>query len=497
MRLSSPPGPTASRETRTIARWDKLFRQVTVVDGSGEAGFTADVALAGDRIAAVEASLGGAAAEVIDGAGRVLAPGFIDVHTHDDRAALDATLSLPKVSQGVTTVVVGNCGISLAPSPLRDGGEVIAPINLLGKAADFAFPRFADYRARVEAAPGPVNVAALVGHMTLRARALDKLERPATQAEIAAMRADLAEALQAGALGLSTGLAYPPSRYAPTSEIVALARDVAAAGRLFTTHMRDEANGVVASVAETISIARESGVRTLISHHKCCGEGNFGLSATTLAMIAEARETLSIDLDLYPYTASSTVLLASFAKQSSKVTVSWSDSHPEMAGRDVAEIAAEWGCDEATAMERLRPGGGIYHQMDEKDLRRILTFPPSLVGSDGLPHDRRPHPRLWGTFPRVLGHYARERGDLSLEQAVAKMTGRTAKVLGLTERGFVRPGHHADLVLFDPATVIDRATYDDPEEPAAGIDMVLVNGAVTYAAGAMTDHRPGRFLAAP
>jgi N-acyl-D-amino-acid deacylase len=373
---------------------------------------------------------------------------------------------------------------------------VIAPINLLGKAEDFAFPRFADYRRAVEEQPGPVNVAALVGHMTLRARALDELERPATADEIAAMRADLAEALEAGALGLSTGLAYPPSRYAPTSEVIALARDVAAAGRLFTTHMRDEANGVVASVAETISIARESGVRTLISHHKCCGEGNFGLSATTLAMIAEARETLAIDLDVYPYTASSTVLLPSFAKQSSKVTVSWSDREPQMAGRDLAEIAAEWGCDQAAAMARLRPGGGIYHQMDENDLVRILRFPPSLVGSDGLPHDKRPHPRLWGTFPRVLGHFARERGDLTLAQAVAKMTGQTAQVLGLKERGFVKPGHHADLVLFDPATVLDRATYDDPEEPAAGIDMVLVNGQVTYEGGAMTEKRPGQFLAA-
>ncbi|MEO3430884.1 D-aminoacylase [Pelagibius sp. CAU 1746] len=468
---------------------------MTVVDGSGAAGFAADVAVAGGRIAAVERGLAGEAAEVVEGAGRVLAPGFIDVHTHDDRAALDAAASFPKVSQGVTTVVVGNCGVSLAPSPLRDGNEVIAPINLLGKAADFAYPRFADYRRWVEETPGPVNVAALVGHMTLRARTMDRMERPATAAEIEAMRADLAEALEAGALGLSTGLAYPPSRFAPTSEIVALARDVAAAGRLFTTHMRDEAGGVVASVAETISIARQSGVRTLISHHKCCGEGNFGLSATTLAMIAEARETLSIDLDLYPYTASSTVLMERTVKESRKVTLAWSDSHPDMAGRDLAEIAAEWGCDVITALERLRPGGAVYHQMDENDLVRILTFPPSLVGSDGLPHDKRPHPRLWGTFPRVLGHYVRERGDLSLEQAVAKMTGQTAKVLGLAERGLVKPGHHADLVLFDPDTVIDRATYDDPEEPAAGIDMVLVNGAVTYEKGTMTENRPGRFLA--
>ena len=427
----------------------------------------------------------------------MLAPGFIDVHTHDDRAALDAQTIFPKVSQGVTTVVVGNCGVSLAPSPVRENGEVIAPINLLGKPADFAFPRFADYRRYIEDRPTAVNVAALVGHMTLRARALrDHLDRPATAAEIETMREDLAEALDAGALGLSTGLAYPPSRYAPTSEVVALAKDVAAAGRLFTTHMRDEAGGVVSSVAETISIARDSGVRTLISHHKCCGEANFGLSTTTLAMIEEARGDLHLDLDVYPYTASSTVLLARIAKEASRVVLAWSDSHPDLAGQDLDAIAADWGCDAMTALERLKPGGAIYHQMGEPDLLRILEYPPSLVGSDGLPHDRRPHPRLWGTFPRVLGHFVRERGVMSLEDAVAKMTGKTAEVLGLKDRGFVKPGGHADLVLFDPETIIDRASYDDPEQPAAGIELVLVNGEVTYQDGAMTESRPGGFLAA-
>jgi N-acyl-D-amino-acid deacylase len=477
-------------------RWDRLFRRVTVIDGSGAAGFTADVALAESRIAAIASRLDGAAAEVIQGAGRVLAPGFIDVHTHDDRAVLDGAAVLPKVSQGVTTVVVGNCGVSLAPCPVPAGGEPVPPLNLLGKAEAFAYPRFADYRRHVETAPGPVNVAALVGHMTLRARALDDLDRPATPAEIAAMRDDLAEALVAGALGLSTGLAYPPARHAGTSEVIVLARDVAAAGRLYTTHMRDEGNGVVAAVAETIAIARESGARTLISHHKCCGEANFGLSTTTLAMIAEARETLRLDLDVYPYTASSTVLLERVVKESSRVTISWSDSHPEMAGCDLAEIAAAWGCDTATAIGRLQPAGAIYHQMDEADLQRILAFPPSLVGSDGLPHDKRPHPRLWGTFPRVLGRFVREHGLLGLEEAVAKMTGQTAAVLGLEERGLVRPGYHADLVLFDPATIADRATYDDPAQPAAGIDSVFVNGEVTYQNGAMTKSRPGRFLAA-
>ena len=477
-------------------RWDRLIKGATVVDGSGAAGFVADVALAEGRIAEVAPDLKDEAVEVVEAKGQVLAPGFIDVHTHDDRLVLGGEALLPKVSQGVTSVVVGNCGASLAPSPLRAGGEVVPPLNLLGKSGDFAYPRFADYRRAVEETPTAVNVAALVGHMTLRARSMVALERPASVEELAVMRRDLAEALEAGAIGLSTGLAYPPARFAPTSEIVALARDVAAAGRLHTTHMRDEGSGVVASVAETIAIARESGVKTLISHHKCCGATNFGLSATTLAMIAEARETLSIDLDVYPYTASSTVLLERILKESRRVTVSWSDSHPEAAGRDLKEIAADWGCDEVTALKRLQPGGGIYHQMDDGDLHRILAFPPSLIGSDGLPHDKRPHPRLWGTFPRVLGHFVRERGLLGLEQAVAKMTGQTAAVLGLAERGLVRPGYAADLVLFDPDRIIDRATYEDPEQPAAGIAMVLVNGGTTFRDGKMTGERPGRFLAA-
>ncbi|MDF2233382.1 D-aminoacylase [Albimonas sp. CAU 1670] len=474
-----------------------LIRNALVYDGSGAAPMKADVAVEGGAIVGVGPDLPVRADEVRDAGGLALAPGFIDVHTHDDAVALEADGLHPKLSQGVTTVVTGNCGISLAPSPMAGREAPPPPLDLIGEAAAYRFPRFVDFLDALRAFTPGCNVVPLVGHHVLRARAMADLARPAADHEIEAMRADLAEALAAGAAGLSTGLAYPPARHATTDEIAALAADVAAAGRIWTTHMRDERLGVVSSVAETLDVARRSGVRTLISHHKCCGEAAFGLSATTLAMIETARKTMPIDLDLYPYTASSTVLIETFARDSRKVTVSWSDPHPEMAGRDLAEICAEWGVDQNEAIGRLRPGGAIYHQMDDGDLERILAYPPTLVGSDGLPRDKRPHPRLWGAFPRVLGHYARDKGVISLQTAIAKMTGQTAKTLHLADRGRIAPGCKADLVLFDPAAIHDAADYDHPVRPAEGIAGVWVNGVLAWAEGAPTDApRAGQVLAA-
>ena len=309
------------------------------------------------------------------------------------------------------------------------------------------------------------------------------------------MQLDLRTALAEGAMGLSTGLAYPPAKAATTGEIVKLVQIVAESGALWTTHMRDERTGVVAAVAETIDIARRTGARTLISHHKCCGPAAFGLSSTTLAMIEEARREITLDLDVYPYTASSTVLIESFVRDSKKVRVTWSKPHPEMSGRDLSDIAEDWGCDLSEAMERLKPGGAIYHQMDDADLTRILRYPPSLIGSDGLPNDRRPHPRLWGTFPRVLGHFCRGLGLFPIEIAIAKMTGQTAKTLGLQDRGTLQEGHFADLVLFDPSVVGDEATYEDPTAISKGIRRVMVNGRDTWCDGTPRHEGIGRVLA--
>jgi len=476
---------------------DLLIRNVSLHAGDGAPPQMGDLAVAAGRIVAMRPGLTGRFAETVEGNGRALAPGFIDVHTHDDAVALEPGAMLPKLSQGVTCVVTGNCGISLAPGLPPGQDAPVPPLDLLGGREAFRFPRFGDYLAALRAAGPDLHVVPLVGHAVLRLRAMGpELDRPATAAEIDAMRADLADALKAGAVGLSTGLAYPTARHATTDEIATLVGDVARAGRLWTTHMRDERSGVVSAVAETLDIARRTGVRVLISHHKCCGEGAFGLSRTTLEMIAAAREEMQVDLDVYPYTASSTVLNPMFARDSRSVTVSWSESHPEAAGRDLKEIAADWGMGEMEALERLKPGGAIYHQMDEGDLRRILAFGPSLVGSDGLPRDRRPHPRLWGSFPRVLGHYSRDEGLFPLETAIAKMTGLTAAALGLEDRGRLVPGAAADLVLFDPDTVADAASYDDPARPSLGIDRVWVGGRLAYAGDAVLAKGAGRVLSA-
>ncbi|MCR8726056.1 N-acyl-D-amino-acid deacylase family protein [Frigidibacter sp. ROC022] len=468
-----------------------MIRNARLFDGTGAAAVVRDLSVADGIITAIGRDLPGTAAQEMDGSGLALAPGFIDVHTHDDAMVLQPGGMEPKLSQGVTSVVTGNCGICLAPG-LPEGASVpTPPLDLLGDAAAFRFPEFGDFIDALHGSGPEVNVFPLVGQTLLRLRAMDRPGRPATAAEVERMREDLARAIAGGAAGLSTGLAYPPARFASTDEILALARDVAAAGLLWTTHMRDERSGVVSAVAETLDIARRSGVRTLISHHKCCSQAAFGLSRTTLAMIEEARKELSVGLDLYPYTASSTVLLPTFARDSTKVTVTWSDPHPEMEGRDLKDIAAEWGVSQDEALERLKPGGAIYHQMDEGDLRRIMAYPPTLIGSDGLPQDRRPHPRLWGTFPRVLGHFARDEAVLPLETAIAKMTGQTAALLGLKDRGLLKPGCKADLVLFDPEQVIDRASYAEPTLPPAGIRQVWVNGAPVVEDGAYRPGRPG------
>ncbi|MCP5150329.1 MAG: D-aminoacylase [Ectothiorhodospiraceae bacterium] len=475
----------------TPSGFDIVFRGATVIDGTGGPRRTADVAVRGDRVVAVGEVAPGDATRTVDARGLVLAPGFIDAHTHDDRAVLATPDMTPKVSQGVTSVIAGNCGVSLAPLA---GREPVPPLNLLGSAEHWRFPTVGDYMARVRDEPPAVNVALLAGHSTLRVGAMDSLDRPATAAEIAVMVERLDDALAAGCIGLSTGLAYPPAIASPTSEVIRLAERVHAHGGIYTTHMRNEGTEIVASIEETLEVGRRAGVPVVISHHKCSGRPSWGKSVQTLAMIAEARRTQRVDLDVYPYTASSTVLIADWAKRAERVMVTWSEGRPDCAGRDLEEIRAEWGCSLEEACARLQPAGAIYHQMDEADLRRILAFDGAMVGSDGLPHDAFPHPRLWGTFPRVLGHYVREVGLMGLEEAVHRMSGRTAAVFGLADRGVLREGAFADLVLFDPDAIADRAEFRDPKQPAAGIQEVFVNGRSVWADGAPSGERPGRAL---
>ena len=472
---------------------DLLIHSGDVIDGTGAARAHLDVAVTGDRIVAVgdHLDLHIDATSKIDASGLIVAPGFIDAHTHDDRAVLSGPDMTPKVSQGVTSVVTGNCGASLAPFA---GREPPPPMNLLGDASWYRFPTMGGYMAAVEASPPALNLAPLVGHTALRAAAMDDVYRAATTGEITHMEALLDEALEAGCIGMSTGLAYPPAVEAPTDEVVALASRLGAHGGVYTTHMRNEGTGVLDSVRETLEIGERAGVPVVISHHKCSGRESWGLSRETLAVIARARSRQSVDLDVYPYVASSTVLLADWIAGAERVLVTWSAPHPERKGHDFESIRSEWGCSLEEAVERLSPAGAIYFKMDEEDLRRILRFKDAMIGSDGLPHDTFPHPRLWGTFPRVLGHYSRELGLFSLEEAVHRMTGVPARVFGLSGRGAIRDGAFADIVLFDPDRIAGEADFSAPTRPARGIYQVIVNGRQVWRGGEWTGAKPGRIL---
>jgi N-acyl-D-amino-acid deacylase len=474
-----------------MARYDLVLRGGTVLDGTGAEGATADIAISGDRVAAIEKLPLASGAQEIDVTGLVVAPGFVDVHTHDDLALLSEPHMAPKASQGVTTVVVGNCGISLAPQ--LPEGPLPPPLDLIG-AQGHRFRRFADYLAALEAAPAAINVAALVGHSTLRAGAMDRLDRPASEREIATMRQRLAEALDAGAVGLSSGLSYAPASAAHPFELLELAQELRTAGALYTTHMRDEGDHVLESLDESFAVGRDAGVPVVISHHKVTGTANFGRTTETLPKIAAAMARQAIGLDAYPYAASSTVLRKQNLSRAAKVLITWSKPHPEATGRELAEMARQWGASLEDAADRLQPAGAIYFMMSEEDVRRVLAFRHTMIGSDGLPHDPHPHPRLWGTFARVLGHYCREEKLFPLPEAVRRMTGLPAARFGLARRGRLAPGTYADITVFDPETVIDRASFAEPTQPADGIHLVLVNGEAVWREGAATGARPGRAL---
>jgi N-acyl-D-amino-acid deacylase len=474
---------------------DLLLRGATVVDGTGAPRRRADVALRDGRIAAVGALAPGDARQVVELDGLALAPGFIDVHTHDDRLLLSDPSMAPKVSQGVTTVVVGNCGISLAPLGSR---TAVPPLNLVAAEPDERdgqrFDSFARYFAALEAAPAAINCAALIGHTTLRVVAMTELERPALAHEVAAMQALVREGLAAGAIGVSTGTYYAPANAATADEIRQVCAPLRGTSALIASHIRDEGERVLESMTEAMTIAGDLGVRQVISHHKVVGRPNFGRSRETLALLDEARRTRDVCLDCYPYAASSTVLRKDTARQAQRVLVAWSKARPAAAGRYLDELAAEAGLDLDAMIDALQPAGAIYFSMDEADVERILAYPETMIGSDGLPHDVFPHPRLWGAFPRVLGRYARERGLFSLEQAVHKMTGLPAARFGLAQRGSIAPGCHADLVVFDPVHVADAATFAQPKVPAAGIVSVYVNGTLAWQEGRSTGARCGRVL---
>ncbi len=472
---------------------DTLIRNANVLDGSGNKTQQCDVAVRDGRIVEIGESLKHGAEQIIEGEGLWLAPGFIDVHTHDDTSVIETPEMLPKISQGVTTVIVGNCGISA--SPVRLKGDPPDPMNLLGPRHLFRYPKFSDYVAALEQARPAVNVAALIGHTSLRNNHMDRLDRSATAEEVEAMRTELTAALAGGALGLSSGLAYSSANSASTDEVVSLAEALRGAKAVYATHMRTETDGILDAMREASAIGRSCDSAVIISHLKCAGMANWGRSGEVLEFLEHERAGQQIGCDCYPYAAGSSTLDLKQVDPRVKIEITWSTPHPEAAGKRLSEIATAWNLTQLDAAKRLQPAGAIYHSIDEQDMRRILAHPATMIGSDGLPWDIHPHPRLWGAFPRVLGRYCRDEKLFSLPQAIHKMTTMPARRFGLAQRGAIAEGYWADLVLFDADTISDTATFADPIRPAHGIAGVWVNGTLSYTAQGLTGSRAGRYLA--
>jgi N-acyl-D-amino-acid deacylase len=333
-----------------------------------------------------------------------------------------------------------------------------------------------------------------VGHTTLRAATMPQLDRAATAEEIARMRALLDEAMASGAIGLSTGAAYPTAMPATTDEMAQVAEVIGPYGGVYASHIRDEGDHVFAALDEAFAIGRAAGAPVVVSHHKLIGPRNHGRSVQTLAHVRAAMAHQPIALDCYPYCAGSTILRKDRIPVSSRIIVTESQPHPEFAGMDLDAIAQRLGVSMEDAVDRLLPAGAIYFLMDEADVRRVLAFPQTMIGSDGMPHDAAPHPRLWGTFPRVLGHYCRDVGLFSLEEAVHKMTGLTAGHFRLPGRGVLCEGAFADIAVFDADRIVDRATWEAPTLRAEGIDAVVVNGQLAWQGDCSLGVRSGRVV---
>ena len=494
----------------TAERFDLVIRGGTVYDGTGAAGVRADIAVRGDRIVGFGTITARGDSE-LDARNLAVAPGFIDVHSHDDFIVLMEPEMPFKVLQGVTSDVVGNCGSGVVPFE----ASLVRFRRIHPDANPAPWDGFGAYLERVDSVRPSCNIAVLVGHGSMRRGAMGNDQRPPSAAEMDRMKGWVREGVQVGAVGLSTGLIYEPGRYARTEEVIDLARELGGpAGGLYATHMRNEADGLVDAVREAIRIGEEAGVPVQISHHKASGRRNWGRVRESLALIDEARARgIDVTADQYPYTAGSTSLFAVLQNgafrgdspgglgqlEGGDVLVSFAPKHPEWEGRTIATLASGWGVNAETAAQRVVDGEGeacfvVVFTMAEDDVKMVMTHPSTMIGSDGVPSGGNPHPRLYGCFPRVLGRYVREERVLDLPTAIHRMTGMPAAKFQLRDRGTIRPGAFADLVVFDAARINDAATYGDPRQAPTGIRAVYVNGIAVARDGQHTGARPGRGL---
>ncbi|MGM0414215.1 MAG: N-acyl-D-amino-acid deacylase family protein [Bacillota bacterium] len=526
---------------------DLLIKNAKIVDGTGATSFKGNLAVKAGEIEAIfkgdpERFLNNNQVKrVVDGEGYVLAPGFIDIHTHSDINFLVAGEAASKLQQGVTTEVIGNCGSS--PAPIKEAGRSMLEDELTDYGLDLDWSSYPEFLEKVAGKSKSINVAPLIGHGAIRKAVIGFEARELTSPELDEAKAILAEAMEAGAFGLSSGLIYPPSSYGTTEELIELAKVAASYGGIYTTHLRDEGCGMISALKEAIEIGRQAEIPVQISHHKVLDKDCWGLVAGSLKIMESARdEGVDITCDLYPYLATNTglaSLLPDWAHEGGRDKLlkrleagnereeileylrkvvarrGWEnvmiselpgDRYPEFEGATLAELGESWKMPEPEALlkilkeQKLR-AGMIGFAMCEKDLQTVLTSRLSMIGSDGSSlavegklATGKPHPRNFGTFPRVLGRYVREKGVINLERAVHKMTGKSAARIGLNDRGLLKAGLKADLLLFDEAKIIDKATFKEPFKYPAGIQEVWVAGESVLKAGEISNKRPGELI---
>lgn len=530
-----------------MSEFDLLIKEAKIFDGTSNPFFIADIGIQNGTIVSIQKKLPSTLSRrTIMADGLAVCPGFIDPHSHDDGYLLVNPRCEEKVLQGVTTEIIGNCGFSLAPclSPHREEWKSIFIGGAHLPESAWTYFSFADYLDTLQKIRPALNVGTLVGHHALRVAVMGVEDRAPDSEELARMKALVAQSMEDGVFGLSTGLVYAPGMYATTEEIIELAFIVGRHNGLYATHMRSEGDRVMEAIDEVIYVGRQAGLPVHISHHKTMGRNNWGRSTETIARITlERRLGLEITCDLYPYTAGSTYLAAVLppslqsggpeifgeklkdpevrrstieeietsdnvpwenlikADTFEGMVISFSNKHKDYIGKSIATIAAEENkdpydvvfdliVDEKTDVQM------IEFAMDEVDVIRIMQAPYAMIGSDGLPGfgSTTVHPRFTGTFPRILGFYAREKGALSFEDAIRKMTSLPAQAFQINNKGLIKEGFDADLVVLNPDTVIDTSDYSDSSGKPKGISWVIVNGEVAVEHGQMTDIRAGKVL---
>lgn len=483
---------------------DFNIRNARIIDGSGGPVRQADLAIKDHRI--VEIGQVGPAEIELDAAGNCLAPGLIDTHAHDDGAFLKHPDMTFKLSQGVTTVVNGNCGFSAIP--MDNSAEGIKASGGILTGIESGFTDLEGYFKTVLARKPAINNMMLVGHNTVRSLVMGTQRRAPSNKELSTMAGHVEKAMEQGACGFSTGLIYRPGRYSETEEVIELARKAQPYGGLYTTHMRNEGDKLLEAIDEALTIGREANIHTHISHHKAAGKQNWGKVKSSLEKIDAALSAgQRISLDVYPYTAGSGRMIEYFnldninRELAEVIRLASCPAFREYEGRMLKDIAAEKNLDIVLLVHDIltAPKGDrticIQFIIDETDIETNLNWRDMMVGSDGIPDLKgMPHPRLFGTFPKILGYYVREKKLLSLTEAIRRMTSLAATTFGLHQRGLIKEGYRADLLLFNPDTISDAATYDDPKQLAIGIEAVFVNGKLAYRQNHYTQSGSGEML---